>query len=123
MSDKLPLPVRIHRRINGPFRRARWATFAERMVPLESDRILDVGGTPGSWIMSELEGLNVTLLNQWAFKVLPSKEECGIEFQSQQGDGCRLNFKEGEFEMAYSNSMIEHLRRYPRNDRDSDFNV
>lgn len=109
MGKKVPYLVKIHRRINGPFRRARWALFAKDLDPKPTDKILDVGGTPASWIKSELTGLKVTLLNQWQFPDLPNNNKREIIFTSEKGDGCNLPYNKNEFDISYSNSVIEHV--------------
>lgn len=70
-------------------------------------RILDVGGTPGFWRTmpgSGRERLHVTLLNL----VRELADGAGIE--SVAGDATNLSrFGDGEFDVVFSNSVIEHL--------------
>jgi Methyltransferase domain len=64
--------------------------------------VLDVGGTPQIWGM--LDGLyEVTLLNEDALELDPGRYTCVI------GDGRRLQFPDQSFDLAFSNSVIEHV--------------
>lgn len=69
-------------------------------------RILDVGGTEEFWRIAfgTLDGLNVTLLN---VKPVPAT---GGHFQSVTGDARSMpQFGTGEFDIVFSNSVIEHV--------------
>lgn len=69
----------------------------------ERTRVLDVGGTPLNWMLCEVRP-QVTLLN------LPRAGESlppGIRMVF--GDGRRLPFADGSFDVVFSNSVIEHI--------------
>jgi 2-polyprenyl-3-methyl-5-hydroxy-6-metoxy-1,4-benzoquinol methylase len=63
--------------------------------------VLDVGGTPEFW---KNVGIipKVTILN-----VADPPRHC--EFTYVQGSACKLPFSDKEFDIVFSNSMIEHL--------------
>ena len=67
-------------------------------------RILDVGGTPSNWLLTEVRP-KVTLLNT------PRGQERGesTNFTWISGDGCQLPFRDQSFEIVFSNSVIEHV--------------
>ena len=65
--------------------------------------ILDVGGNEFNWMLYCSSLPQVTLLN------LTVSRERKSNFTWIVGDGRHLPFKDGAFEMIYSNSMIEHL--------------
>lgn len=80
-------------------------------------RILDLGGTHSYWNIfpetwfSEL-GVKITLLNLDKAE-LPEKSY-GV-FTSIAGDACNLSsFKDNEFDLVHSNSVIEHVGGWDR---------
>jgi SAM-dependent methyltransferase len=88
-----------------PFRRRRMRAFQSSFRPTEGTTILDVGGTPFNW---ELAGIRsqLTLLNlspPGGFDALPAS------YRFVEGSGTRLEFEQGAFDVAFSNSVIEHL--------------
>ncbi len=81
--------------------------FASVFGLTEHTRILDVGGTPQNWCWLDLPpGARVTLAN------LPAGLEGYGRPEGMQrvfSDGCRLPFSDGSFDVAFSNSVIEHV--------------
>ena len=72
-------------------------------------RILDIGGTEVYWERMDFPNQNlrveITLLNLWE---VPVKNK-GV-FKSIKGDATNLSqYQNGEFDLIYSNSCIEHL--------------
>jgi hypothetical protein len=69
--------------------------------------ILDVGGSEGLWSQlpgDDALGVRIVLLN----RSLPHVTRPG--FEAVTGDARRLdNFRDGEFDLAFSNSVIEHV--------------
>jgi hypothetical protein len=65
-------------------------------------KVLDVGGTIATWQLSGFRP-KVTLLN------LTASRFDGRDMRCVVGDGQRLPFKDGAFDVAFSNSVIEHL--------------
>lgn len=83
-------------------RARRFRLFRESLRVAPTDRILDVGGLADTWRGSGLES-QVTLLN-----LRPVAEIA--PFRYVQGDACRMDaFAAGEFDVAFSNSVIEHV--------------
>ena len=77
--------------------------FFARLQVTSATRILDVGGTPGTWTLTDVRP-RVTLLN------MPRARETGFEeFTSVFADACRLPFRDQSFEIVFSNSVIEHV--------------
>jgi hypothetical protein len=89
-------------------RRKRFRLFYDllRSVPGNSISILDVGGTESFWIQMGFVDNNasITLIN-------PEKIETKHQnIKSIIGDGRSMpQFKEGQFEIVFSNSAIEHV--------------
>lgn len=63
--------------------------------------VLDIGGTTSFWGTPEAR---ITLLN-----IRPPDAHMPDEFVYVQGDARRLPFADGAFDLAFSNSAIEHL--------------
>jgi hypothetical protein len=85
------------------FRARRMQQFVARFGVTESTRILDVGGTPANWQLTDVRP-RVTLLNMPRGQ---ERSEYGFTFVS--GDGCQLPFRDQSFEIVFSNSVIEHV--------------
>jgi hypothetical protein len=85
------------------FRRKRMAKFRELFGIHDEQRILDVGGTPFNWALID-EKPKVVLLN-----VEATSEPDTERFTFVQGDARALPYDSGEFELVYSNSVIEHV--------------
>ena len=76
----------------------------------ETTTILDVGGTPFNWGLIAARCL-ITLLNLSVpadVDALPPNITCVV------GSGTRLDFEDGCFDVAFSNSVIEHLSSWER---------
>jgi hypothetical protein len=85
------------------FRARRMQDFIRSFGVTSETRILDVGGTPANWLLSEVHP-QVTLLN------MPRGQERGEPgFTFVSGDGCQLPFADQSFEIVFSNSVIEHV--------------
>ena len=75
--------------------------FVELVGPTPSMRIVDVGCGPAG-LRAWAPGLDITGVD-----VRPQAEYPGPFVQADAGDG--LPFADGEFDFAYSNSLIEHI--------------
>jgi Methyltransferase domain len=88
------------------FRRRRMRRFFALFSPSEDTRVLDIGGTAQTW-HTEAEGeecFPVTLLNNRHYRGVT-----GDRFQPILGDATALPFPDHAFDIAFSNSVIEHL--------------
>jgi len=88
------------------FRRQRIELFLRLFQPTAVTRILDVGGYLGNWdgvvpIESQVTVLNLS--HHQSDKPVPAR------FMLEIGDGCNLKHADQSFDIAYSNSVIEHL--------------
>lgn len=85
------------------FRRNRMRLFERTFALSNSTRILDVGGSPAIWELLTMRP-RVTILN------LPTALEGPVRCMDLvAGDGCRLPFASGSFDIVVSNSVIEHI--------------
>ena len=99
--------------LNQKFREKRFKFFIsllESVENLESIQILDVGGTEIYWERMDFvnkKNITVTLLN------LEKVKTQNDNFISVKGDACDMYlFKDKQFDVVFSNSVIEHLFNY-----------
>ena len=88
------------------FRRRRMDRFFANVAPSPESRVLDVGGTAQTW-MGESNGhaqFPVTLLNIRKYDEVDSDR-----FTSVEADATNLPFADNAFDIAFSNSVIEHV--------------
>lgn len=79
--------------------------FIEEFRPTAETRILDVGGTETNWRLVDVPS-PVVLLN---LTIPEHPPELPPNFRWVAGDGCDLQYADGEFDICFSNSTIEHL--------------
>ena len=77
--------------------------FARQLGITPATRVLDIGGTPECWELLA-ERPRVTLLN-----TPRAAEEVGRAAAWVAGDGRALPFRDGAFDVVFSNSVIEHV--------------
>ena len=92
-------------RLSESFRARRMQAFLREFPLSPKMRVLDVGGNPHIWstLPAELRP-RITYLNL-PRAAEPDDERTNLVF----GDGCRLPFADRSFELAFSNSVIEHV--------------
>jgi SAM-dependent methyltransferase len=89
--------------VSAHFRRRRMMRFARTMGIAPETRVLDVGGTPDAWRLLPAPP-RVTLLN-----TPRAREALGSASSWVAGDGRALPFRDGAFDVVFSNSVIEHV--------------
>jgi len=100
--------MRIHAvygRLLRPFRRRRMRRFAASFGELSRLRVIDVGGSAFNWRLLA-SAPRLVLVN---LAVPPAGGETVAGAAFVVGDGTRLGFADGAFDVAFSNSVIEHL--------------
>ncbi|HXV37329.1 MAG TPA: class I SAM-dependent methyltransferase [Myxococcota bacterium] len=95
---------RVYELLIRGFRRRRMQRFMATFQPTAQTTLLDVGGTPFNW---ELIGaaFPITLLNTEPI----ADSSLGGRFTRVRGSGTRLDFPDQSFDIAFSNSVIEHV--------------
>jgi hypothetical protein len=89
--------------ISRYFRSRRMRRFAREFEITTATRVLDIGGTPDCWDLLA-ERPRLTLLN------MPrAKEDLAGAAAWVAGDGRALPFRDGAFDIVFSNSVIEHV--------------
>jgi hypothetical protein len=92
------------------FRARRMKTFYKVLEITSKTKILDVGGAPWVWMIAADLGLpqpQITILN-----IFPEHRPLPANMRWVVGDGCDLPFEDNEFDVVFSNSVIEHLGCY-----------
>lgn len=99
--------------LNAKLRKQRFKQFQSVLAKLPHNgpiRILDIGGTISFWERMgyvNVPDVHITLVNIFAEKLKYQN------FTSLKGDACDLReFKDKEFDLVFSNSVIEHLFNY-----------
>jgi hypothetical protein len=84
------------------FRTKRMQQFCRLFGLTETTRVLDVGGDPFNWSLVSIAP-SLTVVNLYSLRERVNTIAWVI------ADGRRLPFKDGAFDITYSNSVIEHL--------------
>jgi hypothetical protein len=107
----------IHRRLFIRFRRRRMERFYAAFRPSGRTRVLDIGGAPNTWFSESPSrprhdgSFSVTFLNLR----YPDRDMLsGTRFTVVEGDAARLPFPDASFDIAFSNSVIEHMTTWER---------
>jgi len=82
------------------FRTRRMGAFAKKFRLTERTNVLDVGGSPAIWSY-------LPFTPQVTFVNLNRDVLAGV--RGAVADGCRLPFRDGGFDLVFSNSVIEHV--------------
>jgi hypothetical protein len=98
---------RIYRPLLEHFRRSRIARFYAEMSVNSATQVLDIGGSPFVWDLAEKLGFprpKVTIVN-----LLPPSSQRAADFPWVVGNAVCLPFRNQSFDVALSNSVVEHL--------------
>jgi hypothetical protein len=96
----LRLLSRVQTRVMTYFRRRRHRWLAEEFGDCQT--VIDVGGREGMWHTVAFSP-TVTIVNPEPTATV----QPGFEYVT--GDGCALKFSDDSFDLAFSNSVIEHV--------------
>ena len=103
----------VYRQIFKIWRRRRFALFLLLMRPKPSEILLDIGGYPGFWTshpqpVKRIDTLNVHEVS-WNSEQAPNHN-----IRTLIGDGCSLAVSDKSYDIAFSNSVIEHMGSWER---------
>jgi len=95
------------------FRRRRMRRFYATFRPTPKTRLLDIGGDPYTWLVDSrnCESLPVTMVN---LQFPNPAAFVDHRFTAVEGDAVDLPFENLTFDIAYSNSVIEHMTTWER---------
>jgi len=100
----------IYNAISPRFRRRRFERFVDYVQPKPTDRILDVGGYPGTWSEHDPVAGSIDMLNTHEADEFDPEEFPDHQMSYRVGDGCALDdVSDGEYDIVFSNSVIEHV--------------
>jgi hypothetical protein len=110
------MPLNIHtiyQQIFKIWRARRFTTFLRLLQPTLSDTMLDLGGYPGFWsaqprIVRQIDTLNVHTV-PWDENEAPEHH-----IRALIGDGCALSMPDKSYDIGFSNSVIEHVGSWER---------
>ena len=98
---------KVYAKLSPAFRLKRMRRFLEWFHPDKETRILDLGGLPRFWtgvpIEAQITLLNLEPLDDYDRSFMTPRQE------AVTGDGTRLDYADEEFDIVFSNSVIEHL--------------
>ena len=95
-------PHPIYRIVGGYFRRRRGRWLKQEFGNCKT--IVDLGGTVQSWREHDFAADSVTLVN-----LGPAPAPLEPRFRYIQGDACRTTLPDAGADLAFSNSVIEHV--------------
>lgn len=103
----------IYAQIFKIWRKKRLALFIRTLKPCPSDTLLDVGGYPGFWVshpqsVRQIDTLNVHEVS-WVDTWAPQHN-----IRVLLGDGCALPMADKSYDIGFSNSVIEHVGSWER---------
>jgi Methyltransferase domain len=103
----------IRRLFFATFRRQRMRRFYATFRPTSQTRLLDIGGDPRTWLFEacSCEPVPVTLVNLRFSNPAAFNDS---RFTAVHGDATQLPIESQSFDIAYSNSVIEHLTTWER---------
>jgi hypothetical protein len=103
----------IHQKVFVIFRRRRMKTFYALFQLSAKTRLLDIGGAPNTWIAESAcdAKFPVTLVN---LRFPDPAVLTNGRFTAVEGDATNLPFADASFDIAFSNSVIEHMTTWER---------
>jgi hypothetical protein len=103
----------IYRQIFKIWRKRRFKLFLKILKASTSDTLLDVGGTPWFWTSQPQPVKRIDTLNihevSWNQKDFPNHN-----IRTLVGDGCSLDASNQNYDIGFSNSVIEHVGSWER---------
>jgi hypothetical protein len=106
----------IYRHVFKVWRKRRFESFLRILQPSADDVLLDVGGYPAFWTAQAQPVQRIDTLNlhsvAWAPEQAPQHR-----IRTLIGDGCALEMPDRMYAIGFSNSVIEHLGSWERQER------
>jgi hypothetical protein len=99
---------RIQERLFRIWRVERHRRFVDTLRPAPTDRMVDVGGYPGYWASFPRLVAHIDCVNLHAYPWDPANAP-QHSISTLIGNGCALTFPDGAYDIAFSNSVIEHV--------------
>jgi hypothetical protein len=110
------MPLNIHtiyQQVFKIWRRRRFELFRRVLRPKLSDLLLDVGGYPAFWVSHPPLVKQISSLNLHGVSWTP-RDSPGHDIKILVGDGCSLALPDKSYDIGFSNSVIEHVGSWER---------
>jgi hypothetical protein len=110
--------------LGARLREKRQQMLSDAFPSLEEMRVLDLGGTPDTWLRARVRPAAVTLLNSVTSELdLPQSSGRSVDFELVIGDACDPppELRERSFDLVFSNSVIEHVGGIYRRQQFADY--
>jgi hypothetical protein len=104
-----PPVIRLYKRLFALWRARRFEWLMAALAPAPDARVLDIGGYPGGWGAWRQRVGRIDCLN-----IEPVGSPVPEGYRFMVGDGCALGFAAQSYDLAYSNSTIEHVGDFER---------
>ncbi|NJK72198.1 MAG: class I SAM-dependent methyltransferase [Synechococcaceae cyanobacterium SM2_3_60] len=92
------------------WRSRRYQWFCDALRPQSEDCLLDIGGEPTFWLSYPSVVGRIDCLNL-------EPRESSEPIRTLVGDGCNLSFADQSYDIAFSNSVIEHVGTWEQQQR------
>jgi hypothetical protein len=97
------------------WRKRRFDRFLNTFHPGEQDSLIDVGGTITSWLQTPVPFRRVVLANSTRYRY--DMDYPKNNFIVIQADGCHMPIQDRAFNIGFSNSVIEHVGTWKRQEK------
>ena len=104
---------KIYQRLFTIWRKKRFDLFFEMVKPQPTDLLLDVGGDPAFWTSRPQAVQRIDLLDLH-LRTLDANMTANYRFRFIVGDACQLSDASGSYDIGFSNSVIEHVGSWER---------
>ncbi len=103
----------LYRQIFKVWRKRRFDLFLRLMKPSASDILLDVGGDPHFWTSHPQPVKRIDSVNLYAM-AWRGDDAPRHNIRLLLGDGCSLDMPDQSYDIGFSNSVIEHVGSWER---------
>ena len=110
------MPFNIHslyRQVFKIWREKRFRLFLKTLQPKSTDTLLDVGGRPAFWTNHPQPVARIDSLNIQDVPFHPA-DAPSHRIRTLVGDGCALGMPDRTYDVGFSNSVIEHVGTWER---------
>lgn len=98
------------------WRRKRFDLFLEWIQPSKSDILIDVGGYPNFWTShpQSVERIDSVNIHEVVWNNTDAPDH---NIRTLIGDGCSLEMQDKSYDIGFSNSVIEHVGSWERQEK------
>ena len=100
--------IDIYRQVFKIWRARRFERFVQLLGPAVGESIIDVGGEPNIWTSNSPLVERIDLVNLKVMSI-DSRDQSEHGIRAIVGDGRHLEFVDRSYDIAFSNSAIEHV--------------